>query len=314
MDPGNHRAPQRGRQRGVAVQSGPAHRPRGPPGLGSGAIAGPEQRAGRRRHGRHTQQVPRFPGRGRRRGAGQVRDRLPNQAQRRARQASDAHVRGHGGRRVAGLLRHRREPRRLRGRRRACPQAAGRPRHPRGAGHLHDPHRRDGRRGAARLGRLGRIGGHGHVQRAPGAAGASRGAAPRPGPPRHRHHRRYGPTPRRRLGPSQRRGVVGRDAVAVAHAYRHVVGSAGGLRRHPVALPHRRPSGHRVPPRLAVGRRPRGPGSRAVQHHPPRSAQGEPHRGVPRCGSPPAGRSTPTTPGCNQAVTPRPSGTATPST
>ena len=91
------------------------------------------------------------------------------------------------------------------------------PRHARRAGHLPHPHRRDGRRRAARLGGLGRVRGHRHVQRAPGAAGAGRGPPAGRGPRRHRHHRRpgrgHGP---RGLGPTRPRGAVGRAAVAVA--------------------------------------------------------------------------------------------------
>ena len=102
-----------------------------------------------------------------------------------------------------------------------------------------------------------------------------------PGPPRHRHHRGFGPTPRRRLGPPQLRGALGRGAVVVADACRHVLGAPRGLRRHPVAVPERGPSRLAVPAWLAVGRRPRGPRPRAVQHHRPRSPQGAAHRRLP---------------------------------
>ena len=61
-----------------------------------------------------------------------------------------------------------------------------------GARHSDDPHRGDGRRGAARLGSLGGEQRHRYFQRASGAAGAPRGFSPRPGSPRHRHLVRYG--------------------------------------------------------------------------------------------------------------------------
>ena len=59
------------------------------------------------------------------------------------------HVRGHGSRRPPGAVRAGREPGPERGRRRPRPPPAGRPRPPRGAGHLPDQDRRDGRRRAA---------------------------------------------------------------------------------------------------------------------------------------------------------------------
>ena len=119
---------------------------------------------------------------------------------------------------------------------------------------------------------------------------------------------------RRRLGPSQLPGAVGRDAVAVAHARRHVLGAPGGVGRAAVALRQRGRPGRGVPPRLAVGRRPGGPGPRRRSASPttprPRSSSATSSR----CGSPPVGRSTPTTPACSRAATPRRSATATPST
>ena len=77
LDARDHRAPQRGGQRPRADQPRPAVRPRGPLGLGPQPAARPEQRAGRRRHGRDPQQAARLPGhRERRRRAGPVRARL----------------------------------------------------------------------------------------------------------------------------------------------------------------------------------------------------------------------------------------------
>ena len=52
LDARHHRAPQRRRQRARAHQPGAAHRPRRPLRLGPQPAARPEQRAGRRRHGR----------------------------------------------------------------------------------------------------------------------------------------------------------------------------------------------------------------------------------------------------------------------
>ena len=155
VDPGHHRAPQRGGQRAVVVQSGFAHRSCGSVGVGAGAAAGSEQRAGRGRHGGHPQQVPRFRQRGRPRPSGSLRGRLQPGAQPGARLAPHADVRGHGAGRPASAVCDRREPRRLRGRRGPRPSPDGRPGHPGGAGHSDDPNRRDGRCGAARLGGLG---------------------------------------------------------------------------------------------------------------------------------------------------------------
>ena len=110
------------------------------------------------------------------------------------------------------------------------------------------------------------------------------------------------------------RGALGRDAVAVTHAHRHVLGAPRGLRRHPVAVPVART----IPARCSCTAGCGPTTSRAATRCrsasqttlPPRSGS----QTTSRCGSPPAGRSTPTTPGCSRAATPRPSATATPST
>ena len=59
LDARHHRAPQRRRQRARAHQPGAAVRPRRPLRLRAQPAAGPEQRPGRRRHGRHPQQAAR---------------------------------------------------------------------------------------------------------------------------------------------------------------------------------------------------------------------------------------------------------------
>ncbi len=62
LDARHHRAPQRSRQRAVAVQPGDPHRPGRPIRRRAHAAARTEQRAGRRRHGSAPQQTPRIPG------------------------------------------------------------------------------------------------------------------------------------------------------------------------------------------------------------------------------------------------------------
>ena len=69
LDARHHRAPQRRRQRARADQPRAAVRPRRPLRLRPEPAARAEQRAGRRRHGRHPEQAARLPGhRARRRG------------------------------------------------------------------------------------------------------------------------------------------------------------------------------------------------------------------------------------------------------
>ena len=71
LDAGHHRAPQRRRQRAGPDQPGPAHREGGARGLRPQPAARPEQRAGRRRHGRAPRPPARLPARGERRAARQ---------------------------------------------------------------------------------------------------------------------------------------------------------------------------------------------------------------------------------------------------
>ena len=103
LDARHHRAPQRRRQRLRADQPGAAHRPRRPLRLGPEPAARPEQRPGRRRHGRDPEQAARLPGhRARRRGAGASSSRPgASTIQPQLRLAPDRDVRGDGARRAA---------------------------------------------------------------------------------------------------------------------------------------------------------------------------------------------------------------------
>ena len=178
LDARHHRAPQRGRQRLRAHQPRAPHRPRRPLRLGAEPAARPEQRPGRRRHGRDPEQAPRLPGhRARRRGPRQVREGLGYDDPAPLRLAPDADVRGDGPGRAAHALRRRREPGPVGGRREAHEEAARGARPPGRAGHLPHQDRRAGRRRPARLGELVRGRGHRHEQRAARPAGA-KGARP----------------------------------------------------------------------------------------------------------------------------------------
>ena len=153
----------------------------------------PEQRPGRRRHGRHPEQADRLPGHRDQRGRPPpVRREVRRHDQSEEGHAPVADVRGDGRGRAHHRLRHRREPAALRGGHLPHPQAPRGPGVPGGAGHLPDRHRQGGARGAARHGLLVRVRGHRHQQRAPRAAGpqGDRPAAWRPR--RHRDHHRAG--------------------------------------------------------------------------------------------------------------------------
>ena len=157
LDARHHRAPQRRRQRPRADQPRPAHRPRRPLRLGPEPAARAEQRPGRRRHGRDPEQAARLPGhRARRRGAasGSARRGASRSCPKygwHLTQMFEAMERGE----LTRALRHRREPGPVRGRRQAHARAARGPRAPGRPGHLPHPHRRDGRRRAARRRRAG---------------------------------------------------------------------------------------------------------------------------------------------------------------
>ena len=105
LDARHHGAPQRGRQRPRPHQPGAAHRARRPLRLGAQPAARPEQRAGRRRHGRDPQPAARLPGPGDRPGGGrEVRARLGREAQAQVRLAHDRDVRGGRQRRAATMF------------------------------------------------------------------------------------------------------------------------------------------------------------------------------------------------------------------
>ena len=101
LDARDHRARHRGRQRPLAHQPLAADRPRRALRLGPEPAARPEQRPGRRRHGRDPQQAARLPGRpGRHGGPRALRGGVGLQAPARARLAPVADVRRHGARRA----------------------------------------------------------------------------------------------------------------------------------------------------------------------------------------------------------------------
>ncbi len=265
----------------VAVQPRPAHRSRRTVGFGSRSAPRPEQRAGRRRHGRACRtscpdsrtstttptaasskrstacRSTRHPG---------IHLTLMFEAMERG-ELTAAYVVGENPADSEADIDHART-------------LLERPRLPRRAGHLHDPHRRNGRRGVPGLGGVGRVGRHGHVVGATGAARARRGDAAGRGAPRHRHHDRARRADGRRPRHERARGAVGRTALAVAAARRHVV-RAARRRRPPVAVPEPRPPGLAVPARLAVGGRPRWSRSGAVLGRRTRGPEGAAHRRVP---------------------------------
>jgi len=147
LDARHHRARHRRRQRPVAHQPRAADRPRRALRLGPEPAARPEQRPGRRRHGRDPQQAARLPGRpGRPRRPRPLRGRVGLRAPARAWLASLADVRRHGARRAQHALRAGREPRAVRGRLQARPRAARGPGLHDRPGHPHDQDVRDGGR------------------------------------------------------------------------------------------------------------------------------------------------------------------------
>ena len=104
LDARHHRAPQRRRQRAVAHQPGAVVRARRPLRRRSQPAAGAEQRAGRRRHGRHPQPPARF-----RRHPRSTEVRAPlrrrlgdARSQPTVRLAPDPDVRGHGAGAISG--------------------------------------------------------------------------------------------------------------------------------------------------------------------------------------------------------------------
>ena len=110
----------------------------------------PEQRPGRRRHGRPAGPAARLPARRERRAAREVRRRVGRAGPAEARLAPVGHVRRDGARRPDRGLLHRREPGPVRGRPEAGDRAARGPRLPRGPGPVPDEDRGAGGRRPAR--------------------------------------------------------------------------------------------------------------------------------------------------------------------
>ncbi len=138
LDARHHRAPRRHRQRARPDQPVAAHGARGTLGLRVQPAARPEQRAGRRRHGRHPQQAPRLPGHARRRGPHAHRATVAHHHPAEVRMEPDGDVPGHGPRGADVAVRDRREPGAVRRRRPPRGARARRARPPGGAGDL--PH------------------------------------------------------------------------------------------------------------------------------------------------------------------------------
>ena len=156
-------------------------------------------------------------------------------------------------------VRDRREPGAVGGRHQPRAQAPRRARPPRRAGHRDDEDGRDGRRRAPGHRVVVRGGGHRDEQRAPRAA-RSQGARPAGrGARRHLDPRRARAAARPRLGASDRRGDLGRAALALADAPRHALRPPRGARRHPVAVPRRGAPRLAVPARAPLGRPAGGP-------------------------------------------------------
>ena len=214
LDARDHRAPQRRRQRLLPDQPRPADRARRPLRLGPQPAARPEQRAGRRRHGRDPEQAAGLPGhRERPRSTREYRAGVGGDDPAEVRLAPDPDVRGDGARRPEGALRRRREPGAVGGRRGAHDAPARIARPPRRPGHLPDAHRRDRRRRAARVGELVRGGGNGHEQRAARAASPARARPAGAGARRHRDRLRDRGASRSRLGPARPRRRSGTSCV-----------------------------------------------------------------------------------------------------
>ena len=276
LDARHHRAPQRRRQRPRADQPRAAHRPRRPLRLGPEPAARPEQRAGRRRHGRHPEQAARLPGhRARRRGARASSSRPgASTIQPRYGWHLTRDVRGDGARRAA---------RALRASARTRPSPRPTPSHAKhlleGLDHLVvqdiflTATARAGRRRAAGIGELVRGRGHRHQQRAARAAGAQGARPARRGPRRHRDHVRARRPARPRLGPSRPPRQVWNELRSLSPMHAGMsyarLEQLGGIQWPCYDEEH---AGRAVPARPAVGRA-RRPGRPApfnvVEHEPP---------------------------------------------
>ncbi len=236
LDAGHHRAPQRGRQRPGPDQPGPPDGPRRPLRQRRQPVAWPEQRPGRRRHGRAPRPPAGVPARRERRAPGKVRCRVGRGRPAESRLAPVGHVRRDRARRPDSGLLHRREPGPVRGRPEARDPPAREPRVPRRAGPLPDEDRGAGRRGPPGDGGLGGERGHRHQLRAPRPAGAQGGRAAgrrarRPGHrlrPRQPHGRCVG-----RPGPG---GCLGRGPAAVPGPCRDELRPPRVRGRAPVAV------------------------------------------------------------------------------
>ena len=170
LDARHHRAPQRRRQRPRADQPRAPDRPRRPVGQRPEPAARPEQRPGRRRHGRPAGPAAGLPVRRERRAAREVRRRLgravpPKRGWHLSNMLEAMDRRELTALYVSARTRCSRRPT-------AAGQAApGRPRLPGRPGHLPDRDRRDrGRRAAGRR-VVGGVRGHGHELRAARPAG-----------------------------------------------------------------------------------------------------------------------------------------------
>ncbi len=186
---------------------------------------------------------------------------------------------------------------------------------PRGSGHLHDPDRRDGRRGTARIGRLGRV--EGTVTSSERRVQRVRGAVSPPGECRHdtRSSVDLADASRRRLGHAVAGRRCGTSCVPVAAARGHELRAARGRGWPPVALSRPRPPGFALPARMALGRRSRRsrPGARSAVVE-LRGSEGTAHRRVPVAPHHRAGARLATTPGCSPTPSHRRSATAKRST
>ena len=176
----------------------------------------PEQRPGRRRHGRPARPAARLPARRERRAAGQVRCRVGRGRPAAAGLAPVGDVRRHGGGRPHGGLLHRREPGPVGGRPEARDPPPEGTRDAGGPGPVPDQDRGARRRRPAGHRGLGRERRDRHQLRAAGPARAGgRGAAARR-PRRPRDHLRPGQPDGRRLGRRRRRDGLGRGPAPLA--------------------------------------------------------------------------------------------------
>ena len=214
LDARHHRAPQRGRQRPRAHLARPADRPRRAVRQRRQPVAWPEQRPGRRRHGRPARPAAGLPARRERRDPCPLRRRVGRRRPAEARLAPVGDVRRDGARRPDRGLLHRREPGPVRGGPEARDPPAREPRLPRRPGPVPDEDRRARRRGPAGHRGLGRIGGHRHQLRAPRPARPQGGRTAGGRPRRPRDHLRPREPDGRRLGRGRPRSRSGTRSAA----------------------------------------------------------------------------------------------------